>query len=171
MQLNGTINFAVYENGSEYYGIATITDADRSNKTFTLNGAGIAGDVEIPVLGHRDAFNTTVAFRTATADACRLYETRRHILDCRGAVEEHDPTSGEIRVHAHKVIMECFPKSISGGDIAPASPQPTSVVMSVTSRKYYIDDALMEDYQPLNFHDIDASGNDNLAEVRAALGK
>lgn len=171
MQLNGTINFAVYENGNEYYGMASLTDADRSNKTFTVNGAGIAGDVEIPVLGHRDALSMTISFRTATADACRLAEMRRHLLDCRAAVEEFDQTSGEMKTHSHKVIVEVLPKSLSGGDIAPASPQAVSGTYSVISRKYYIDDDLMEDYQPLNFVDIDASGKDSLAAVRTALGK
>ncbi len=171
MQLNGTINFAVYENGREYMGIAKLTDAERSYKSFTLNGAGIAGDVDIPVKGHSNARSMNIDFRTATADACRLAEFRRHILDCRAAVEELDSTSGEIRVHAHKVIVEVLPMSLSGGDIAPASPQAVSGTYSVISRKYYIDDVLMEDYQPLNFVDIDASGKDNLAEVRAALGK
>lgn len=171
MQLNGTINWALYENGSEYLGTASMTDADRSHKMLTVNGAGIAGDAEVPVVGHYDALNTTISFRTATEDACRLFETRRHLLDCRAAVEEYDATSGELRVHAHKIIMECLPKSISGGEIAPSSPQPKSVVMSVIARKYYIDETLKEDYQPLNFVDIDASGKDNLAAVRSALGK
>lgn len=171
MQLDGTINYAVYENGSEYYGTASLTDADRKSKSFTLNGAGIAGDVTIPVIGHRDGMTMKINFRTATEDACHLAEMRRHILDCRAAPEEYDPTSGQMRVHSHKVIVEVIPLSLSGGDIAPASPQAVSGEYSVISRKYYIDDKLMEDYQPLNFVDIDASGKDNLAEVRAALGK
>ena len=171
MQLDGTINYAVYENGSEYYGMASFTDADRKNKTFTLNGAGIAGDVTIPGIGHRDAMVTKINFRTATADACHLSEMRRHILDCRAAVEEYDSTSGQLRVHPHKVIVEVLPLSLSGGDIAPSSPQAVSGEYAVISRKYYIDDVLMEDYQPLNFRDVDASGNDNLADVRSALGK
>ncbi len=171
MQLDGTINYAVYENGSEYYGMASFTDADRKNKTFTLNGAGIAGDVTIPVIGHRDAMVTKINFRTATADACHLSEMRRHILDCRAAVEEYDSTSGQLRAHPHKVIVEVLPLSLSGGDIAPSSPQAVSGEYAVISRKYYIDDVLMEDYQPLNFRDVDASGNDNLADVRSALGK
>lgn len=171
MQLDGTINFEVYENGNVYYGMATLTDATRANKTFSVNGAGIAGDVDIPVLGHRDALRTTIAFRTATADACHITETRRHILDCRAAVEEYDAVSGELRVHPHKIIMEVLPISRSGGDISPSSPQAVTEEFSVVSRKYYIDDVLMEDYQPLNFVDIDANGVDNLAAVRTALGK
>lgn len=171
MQLAGTINYAIYENGSEYYGTASLTDADRKNKIFNVNGAGIAGDVTIPVVGHRDAMTMKINFRTATEDAYHLAEMRRHILDCRIAAEEYEPTSGQFRVHPNKIIVEVIPLSLSGGDIAPSSPQAISGEYTVISRKCYLDDVLMEDYQPLNVIDVDASGRDNLAEVRAALGK
>lgn len=46
------INFAVYEDGVEYVGMAGVTLPNLSAIVQTLSGAGIAGNVEVPVLGH-----------------------------------------------------------------------------------------------------------------------
>ena len=49
----GIINFEVYENGTNYMGIASVNLPQVTKKTFTVNGAGVAGDVDIPVKGDR----------------------------------------------------------------------------------------------------------------------
>ena len=46
------INFAVYEDGVEYVGMATATLPNLSAIVQTLSGAGIAGNVEVPGQGH-----------------------------------------------------------------------------------------------------------------------
>ena len=46
------INFAVYEDGTEYVGMASVTMPNLTSIVQTLSGAGIAGNVEVPVLGH-----------------------------------------------------------------------------------------------------------------------
>ncbi len=167
----GVINFAVYENGSEYLGIAKVTLPDTENKTFTVNGAGIAGDIDMPVPGHRNAMTATIEFTDATEAAYKLAEHRKHTIDLRAAHEEYDSTVGAIAVKAYKHILDVIPKKLGGGDVAPASPQSISGEYSVLSRKDYIDGVLVRDIDPINFKDVDASGNDSLAAVRSALGK
>lgn len=167
----GVINFAVYENGSEYLGIAKVTLPDAENKTITVNGAGIAGDVDIPVPGHRNAMTATITFTDATEAAYKLAENRKHTIDLRAAHEEFDRTAGAVKVVAYKHILDIIPKKLGGGDVAPATPQSISGEYSVLARKDYIDGRLVCDIDPINFKDIDASGNDSLAKVRSALGK
>ena len=60
------INFAVYEDGVEYVGMAGVTLPNLSAIVQTLSGAGIAGNVEVPVLGHYDVMSLTLNFRTTT---------------------------------------------------------------------------------------------------------
>jgi phage tail tube protein FII len=167
----GVINFAVYENGSEFLGLAKVTFPDSANKTFTVNGAGIAGDVDIPVVGHKDAMRVTFDFTDNSEAAHKLSEERRHLIDCRVAHEEYDSTAGRIVVKAYKHILDIMPITQSGGDVAPASAQGTTVECTVFSRKDYIDGKLVRHYEPLKFIDIDASGTNRLAEVQSALGK
>ena len=135
----GVINFAVYENGSEYLGMAKVTMADINSKTFTVNGAGIAGDIDIPVLGHKDAMRATFEFTDCAAGAYRLATERRHMLDLRAAHEEYDPVKGMVVVKKYKHVLEVIPVSHSGGEIAPAASQGTSVECTVLSRKDYVD--------------------------------
>lgn len=167
----GVINFAVYENGSEYLGVAKVTLPDTENKTFTVTGAGIAGDIELPVPGHRSAMTLTIEFTDATEAAFKLAEQRKHTIDLRAAHEEYDSTTGEVKTIAYKHILDVVPKKLGGGDLAPANPQSISGEYSVLSRKDYINGQLVRDIDPLNFRDVGADGVDILAEVRSALGK
>lgn len=167
----GIINFAVYENGSEYLGLAKITLPDLSSKKLTVNGAGIPGDVDLPIPGHRDAMIVKIEFLDAPESAYRLAEGRRHILDCRAAHESYDSAKGEIKVRAYKHILEVIPTNLGGGTVAPSTAQAISGDYTCLSRKDYIDGVCMLDYEPLNFVDKDASGTDRLATVRSALGK
>lgn len=167
----GIVNFAIYENGSEYLGMADVTMPTRTNKKLTANGAGIAGDVDIPVVGHRDAMTVSIKFTDITRDTYKLREMRRHIIDLRAAHEEYDKTSGKIVVHAYKHVMEVLPLTATDGTVAPAAGQGASGEYSVLSIKDYVDGKLVGDVDPLNYKDVDSSGTDLLAEVRAALGK
>ncbi len=167
----GIINYAVYEDGSEYLGLARVTLPDVNNKILTVNGAGIPGDIDLPVLGHMDAMIVKIDFLDSHESTYKLAETRRHILDLRAAHEAYNPTSGEIEVHAYKHILEVIPTKLGGGTIAPSAAQAVSGEYTCISRKDYIDEKLVLDYEPLNFIHIDDSGTDHLAKVRSALGK
>lgn len=169
--MHGTIDFAVYENGSEYLGLASITLPTMQNKTLTVNGAGIPGDITLPVPGHRSAMTVTIKFLDNPQAAYKLAEQRVHILDLRIAKERYNSTGGKIDVDAYKAVLEVLPITSTPGDIAPASQQGTSNEYSCLSFKQYINDELVTDYEPLNYIDIDSSGNDNLALVRTALGR
>lgn len=167
----GVINFAVYENGSEYLGIAKVTLPDTENKSFTVSGAGIAGDIDMPIPGHRNAMSMTIEFVDATEAAFKLAEHRKHTIDLRAAHEEYNSTEGKIKVTAFKHILDIIPKKLGGGDLAPSNPQAISGEYSVLARKDYIDGKLVRDIDPVNFRDVGADGVDSLADVRAALGK
>ncbi len=167
----GIINYAVYEDGSEFMGIANVTLPDQVNKTLAVNGAGIAGDVNMPIPGHKEAMTCTISFRNAPEAAYKLCESRRHILDLRVAHEDFDTTAGQIKVKPHKHILEVIPTKMTGGTLAPSAAQAASGEYSVISIKTYIDGKLVLDFDPMRWRDVDASGNDNLAAVRSALGK
>ena len=167
----GIINYAVYENGSEYLGMANVTLPNQSHKILTVNGAGIPGDIDLPVIGHKDAMKATFNFTDAPPAAYKLAEMRRHVIDIRAAHEEYDATAGKIVVRAYKHVLEIIPVTKNGGTVAPSAAQAASGEYTVLSQKDYIDGKLVGDYDPVHFKDIDNSGTDNLAAVRSALGK
>lgn len=79
--MHGTINFAVYEDGKNFLGLAKISLPDLNYKKLTINGAGIPGDVDIPVIGHTDAMSMTIDFVDHQRSQEKLAEMRVHVLD------------------------------------------------------------------------------------------
>lgn len=164
------INFAVYENGSEYVGAAKATLPSLNALTQTLSGAGIAGNVESVIMGHFDAMTLGLNFRTVTAHSMRLCEPRRHDIDLRVAQQIEDSTAGEIVVQSVKHIFVVIPKTDNAGSIAPATQGDGSGEYAVRYWATYIDGNKVREIDPLNFICY-INGTDYLADVRKALGK
>lgn len=164
------INFAVYEDGNEYVGLAKATLPDLTSLTQSISGAGIAGNVEAVILGHFDAMTLTLNFRTTTEQSIKLSEPRRHTIDLRVAQQDEDPVAGAITAKALKHIFVVVPKKDSGGSIAPASPSDGSGEYAVRYWATYIDGEKVREIDPLNFICV-VNGVDYLASVRNALGK
>ena len=167
----GIINFAVYENGSEYRGIANVQLPDLANKVLTVNGAGIAGDVELPVIGNIDAMTGSISFLDAPDSAYKLGEQRRHLVEFRAAHEEYDETGGKLVAKGQKHVCEIFPKKIGGGTLAPSAAQNVSGEYDFYSLKTIIDGKVVLDVCPAEGRYIDASGENRLAQVNKILGK
>lgn len=164
------INFAVYEDGKEYVGIAKATLPDLTSLTQSISGAGIAGNVEAVIIGHFDAMSLTLDFRTISSQSIRLSEPRRHNIDLRVAQQNENMTTAQLEVEKAKHIMVVVPKSDKGGSIAPASPSDGSGEYAVHYWATYINGKKVREIDPINFKCY-INGVDYLAEVRSALGK
>lgn len=164
------INFAVYEDSVEYIGMASVTLPNLAAIVQTLSGAGIAGNVEVPVLGHYDVMSLTLNFRTTTEHSVRLSEPRRHNIDLRMAQQIEDTVAGEVKVQSIKHVLVVVPKTDTGGTVAPAAPTNGSGEYSVRYWATYIDGAKVREIDPLNFI-CEVNGVDYLADVRKAIGK
>ena len=164
------INFAVYEDSVEYVGMAGVTLPNLAAIVQTLSGAGIAGNVEVPVLGHYDVMSLTLNFRTTTEHSVRLSEPRRHNIDLRMAQQIEDTVAGEVKVQSIKHVLVVVPKTDTGGTVAPAAPTNGSGEYAVRYWATYIDGAKVREIDPLNFI-CEVNGVDYLADVRKAIGK
>ena len=164
------INFAVYEDSVEYVGMAGVTLPNLAAIVQTLSGAGIAGNVEVPILGHYDVMSLTLTFRTTTEHSVRLSEPRRHNIDLRMAQQIEDTVAGEVKVQSIKHVLVVVPKTDTGGTVAPAAPTNGSGEYSVRYWATYIDGAKVREIDPLNFI-CEVNGVDYLADVRKAIGK
>ena len=164
------INFAVYEDSVEYVGMAGVTLPNLAAIVQTLSGAGISGNVEVPVLGHYDVMSLTLNFRTTTEHSVRLSEPRRHNIDLRMAQQIEDTVAGEVKVQSIKHVLVVVPKTDTGGTVAPAAPTNGSGEYSVRYWATYIDGAKVREIDPLNFI-CEVNGVDYMADVRKAIGK
>ena len=164
------INFAVYEDSVEYVGMATATLPNLSALVQTISGAGIAGNVEAPILGHYDAMTLGLSFRTTTSQSVKLSEPRRHNIDLRVAQQVEDTVAGAVKVQNVKHVLVVVPKTETGGSVAPARPTNGSGEYSVRYWATYIDGTKVREIDPLNFICF-MNGIDYLADVRKAIGK
>ena len=166
----GTIDFAVYEDSTEFIGIANTVLPDKNQKVITLNGAGIGGDIEVPINGHYDAMTMTLKFQSYTPRMASLREHRIHILEVRVAQQSEDRVAGQVVTEGVKHVFKAIPKSASGGTVAPASPSDTTISFSVRYWATFFNGKLLEEFDPLNRKDI-INGIDYDEPVRRALGK
>lgn len=164
------INFAVYEDGSEFLGITSVTLPDINWLTSTVSGAGLAGNIEAVIIGHLDAMTMTMNFRTVTQEAIRLTEPRRHNIDLRVAQQDEDTVAGAIQVRKVKHVMVVVPKAYKGGNVAPASAADASGDYAVRYWATFIDGKKVTEIDPMNYICV-INGVDYLADVRTALGK
>lgn len=164
------INFAVYEEGTEFLGMAEVGLPEISNITNEVKGAGINGTFESVARGHLEAMTLTLNFRTLVKSAIRLLEPRNHQIDLRVAQQSTENASGNTGVTRVKHALIVRPKKLAPGKVAPASPADASGEYAVTYWAMWIDGEKVLEIDILNFICF-INGTDWLEDVRKALGK
>lgn len=164
------VNFAVYEDGTEFLGVAKATLPDLSFLSQTISGAGISGEIEAVIVGHISAMTLGLEFRTTTTQSVKLASPKRHQIELRVAQQGENAVSGEIEISAVKHVFVVMPKTFKGGSVAPASSADSSGEYSVRYWATYTDNTKTMEIDPLNFI-CNVDGTDYLTDVRTALGK
>lgn len=165
-----TIGFAVYEDGKEHMGVASLTLPNLNFIIQTMNGAGIAGNVDYPVIGQMEAMELGINFRTTQKNASKLAAPKRHQIECRSAQQGDNPVAGKLTVDNVKHSFVVLPKTLTGGSVAPAAPTNGSGTYSVLYWKETVNGEVTKELDPVNFICF-IDGVDYLADVRKILGK
>lgn len=166
---NAIVNFAVYEDGQEFLGMADLTLPDLTFLTQTVSGAGLGGNVEA-VLPLLDAMTATLNFRTLNKRGIGLSSPQKHVLDCRGSQQETDDVTGQIRYVSAKHVLSGTPKTFKPGKLAPASTGDSSVELALDSYTCYLDGRKYIEICPRTMTCY-INGVDHLKSHRKALGK
>lgn len=164
------INFAVFEDGVEYLGMADATLPEITNLTQEISGAGIGGNIETVVIGHLAAMSMMLTFRTVTEAAIRLAEPRIHKIDLRSAQQSQNTRTGILETNSMKYIVHLRPKKFAAGKLAPASAADTSGEFAVSYYSLWKNGIKRIEIDPINFIYY-MNDRDYLKEVRRALGK
>ena len=135
---NGVNNFAVYEDATEFYGMAEVTLPEISQIAEEVKGAGIAGAFNGAFVGHVEAMTLTLNFRSVTPDAIKLAEPRNHQIDLRASQQQWDNTAGVFKQVAVKHVLVVTPTKFAPGKLAPAASAEASGEYSVTYFATYI---------------------------------
>lgn len=165
----GTANFRMYEDGMNFLGLVEATLPKLEGKTLTITGAGITGEVEVPVFGHVGTMELGLKFYTMNDNAMNLLEHRKHTVTLYEADEQENISSGEYRQQQGKHVMVVIPKDFDGGKVAPFSQHDASGTYSVHEWYYYIDGVEKMAIAPLkSIYRI--NGEDSTGDILATLG-
>ena len=167
-----TINLEVYEDSINFLGVAKVTLPSIIFPTVSISGAGMMGNMDVPLLGMVDAMSATIDFLDANHNggAVKLEEPRKHQLDMRVATEYWDVEEAEVGSWADKYVMICHPKSFAPGTFTPMSAPGVSNEFAVYYFAGYRDGAQLWEIDKRNMKCV-INGVDYMANVRKALGK
>lgn len=163
------INFMLYSSDEAMYGTAEIEMPEIERMTETIIGAGIAGEVDMPIPGHSGSMEATIKMRVPTKKAFELTEHKAHEITARSAIQVYDPANGTFKATPYRIFMKWTPKTTGLGTIAPNAAMDSELTGEVTVLKIYLDNKLVRHIDKFNF--IDSNGKkDVLSDVRKALG-
>jgi len=163
------INYMVYLDGDVLIGTANVDLPSFDALTEKVKGAGIAGEVEAPIIGHYDILTLGIQWRTITAEAISLIAPVAHALDFRGSQQVYDSSSGSYSTVPVKVVVRAMPKKTSLGKMVVAGQTDTKNEFEVSYIKVYIDGDETLELDKYNFI-FSVNGEDYLADVRNDLG-
>jgi len=163
------INFRVFEDGTQFLGVAQVELPQVQMMNVSIKGSGIAGEVESPVLGHTQSMTLKITFRTLTPEAWGLTKPGAHQLDFRAGLESYVLADGKQKVVPNKVWVRGKTKSSGLGKAEPGNTMDSEVEMEVEAIGVYYDgkEAFYHDKYNGIFR---VDGTDYLQEERAAEG-
>ena len=164
-----TINYNVYDDGERLLGTATIELPEIAFVADTLSGAGIAGEVETPVLGHLQAMQVTLNWNTIEESTIAMLANTARTLTLRSAQQKLDSAQGVLVSVPVKITLKTLPKSVSLGTFEMGAKTDSTSVLEVTYIKIDVDNTTTLEIDKLNYI-CSIHGEDLLAEVRSNMG-
>lgn len=163
------VNFMCYDEGNQMLGITDVSLPTLSYITDEIQGAGIAGTIDSPVIGHFQSLTITINWRSLIAENITFLAPRTYLFDFRGSVQIYDQNTGEFPTKAIKVVVNCKPKQFTLGDLNTASQMGTNGEFELTYIKVSIDGQEKVEIDKINFI-CRIDGIDYLAKVRQDIG-
>lgn len=164
------INFKAYFDGSaSHSALVDVTLPTIEFMTDTINGAGIAGEMESPVLGHTQAMTTEFNFRTITATDFNTLEPRSYQIELRAAPQSTVQSTGKIEVSKLSIVIKGTPLSHDLGTLAVGATTDSTKSFSTTYIKIEYDGKVVLEIDKINMK-YAVNGTDYLIAVRNALG-
>ena len=164
------INLEIYEDDVNLLGVAKVQLPSIAYPCVTISGAGMMGNMEIPLYGMVNAMTLTINWLTPHGDAVRLMSPEKHQLDMRVAEEYWDVEQAEVGLWADKYVVIVRPKNASPGTVAPMGNADTSGEYAVYYFAAYRDGKQLWEVDKRSMKCV-IDGVDYMAPVRKALGK
>lgn len=164
------VELEIYEDSVNLLGVAKVRLPSITYPVVNISGAGMMGNIEVPLYGMVDNMTTTINWLTPHGDAVKLMSPKKHQLDMRVAEKYWEVEEAEEHIWADKYVMIVRPKTTDPGTVAPMSAADTSSEYVVYYYAAYRDGKQLWEIDKRNMRCI-IDGVDYMAPVRKALGK
>ena len=164
------INLEIYEDSVNLIGVAKVKLPSIVFPCVNIAGAGMMGEMEVPLYGMVNAMSMTINWLTPHGDAVRLMSPKKHQLDMRVAEEFWDVEQAEVGLWADKYVVIVRPKNTDPGTVAPMAAADTSGEYAVYYFAAYRNGEQLWEIDKRNMRCV-IMGVDYMADVRKALGK
>lgn len=163
------INYEVYADGDRALGTASVDLPDIEFIKEEISGAGIAGKIDVGILGHIENLETTLHWRTIFEKPLYLMKQRTVMLSLRGAMQQYNAATGVRRAVPVRIDLRVAPSSLNLGSLEPAAQTDTESAFTADYIKITVDGATVFEHDKFNYIFV-VDMVDILAEVRDALG-
>ena len=167
------INYEVYDetDGSErLLGTASVDLPEIEFMSADLKGAGIAGELNFPIIGHTNSLSCTLHWMSIHSDLTKLSAPGSHIVTLRGALQRYDAGLGTIEVSPVKITFRTLPSKATLGKFEPGEMTESENEFSINYLKMTVDGVELLEIDKLNYV-YRVNGTDYLADTREALGQ
>lgn len=166
---NGHIDYVLYKDGGEQIGVAKVTMPAIKYKTVNAQGAGLMGEVTIPMAGMIEPMTVRIDFSSVTDAIVQLGTNKWHDVALYVAAQYFDSVNRAEELEQERFEMSIRPTEINQGTIQTASAADASGTYSVCKYTVYKAGKKVIDIDQFNqVHEV--NGVDNAAKVRKALG-
>lgn len=162
------IGLSASDDTEELLGVADATLPDLTAIMATLSGAGIAGSVDVALLGQYESMKLSLSFPNSNAACRRLSEPRSHTIVLSAPLEHVDPGTGVISIEQKRHVFRVTPQTTKHGKLQPAGKGDGSGMYAVSVWVEYTDGKRTMDLDPYNYK-WEINGVDYMAEVRKAI--
>lgn len=163
------INFRVYQDGDDLLGISDVTLPKLDSITETVKGAGVAGEIDDPTIGHFGSMELELNWRSLVKSNIVLAKPTGVHLDLRGACQGHDSAKNVLKTMPVKIVVEGTPKSTDLGKLDMGATTDTKNTIEVTYIKITADGETVLEIDKFNYICV-IDGVDYMADIRDALG-
>jgi len=134
--------FSMYMDSLKEVGIVDVELPNIQFMTDTLSGAGIAGEIEVPVPGLTQSMTLKIKKRAVNEQFTTLLAPRNHFLTFRGNMSMADPEHPLKVVQKRKirVVANVTPKSMNLGKAEVAKSMDTESEFEVSSLIVFVDE-------------------------------
>ncbi len=161
-------NFNVYDySNNKLIGVSgEVSLAEISAVTATISGAGLLGDMDMPVIGQIGAIEQAIPFNTLNGNIFNHFRLNAPVtVVLRGDIQSIDSGTGAYKHSALRVSYRGYVKKINPGKVKAADTMGAEVTLELTYIHITLDGKTVIKIDKLNSV-FEVNGEDLLAEIK-----